>query len=72
MLINAGSSKLFMTLPSSSGATKVSEEDPMAALASMHVHVVEYEDAQTPDSAIEDWDIGRQSETAEVVDLTED
>ena len=72
MLINAGSSKLFMTLPSSSGDTKVSEEDPMAALASMHVHVVEHEDAQTSDSAIEDWDIGRQSETAEVIDLTED
>ncbi len=72
MLINAGSSKVFMAPPSSSGTIKVSENDSIAALASMHVHVVEREEEQTPNTAIEDWDIGRQSEVAEVIDLTED
>ena len=72
MLLNACSSKVFMIPPPSPGTIKASESDSMSALTSMHVHVVEREDVQPSNTAIEDWDIGRQSKVAEVIDLTED
>ena len=73
MMMHAGSSKVFMTNPpSTSETTKTSEGESIATLDSIHVHVVEREVDSPPNISIEDWDIGRQIETPDIIDLTEE